>query len=405
MPILENYNEFAGRHYETGSLRDALAWEGVRAPHTGEALSEALLLGISGGIAFGYFTFHYQGYPPHLVLLTRNTFDPLQTIYERLAIPRDVRQTASADRGAANLRSALEEGHAAIVQADAFSLPWTLLPPDERNWGMAPLLVYGLDDEHAWIAGPSSQPLVIPAATLAAARGRVKKEKFRVTTPGAPDFSRLPDAVEAGIRQCLALFTEPPPRGSKKNFGLAALEHWAQLLTNTRNKQSWARYFAPGRDLMMALAGNHTQPGAFSWIETWGFDGMERAAYADFLDEAAVILERPALEDAAAGFRHSHAQWRQLAQMLLPEEVPALAETRQLLQRRYALLDEQGMDALPEMRRCHERQSAIFDTLSEDFPMTEAELVSFREGLAGQVLAIRATEGEALAKLAEVLGG
>ncbi len=405
MPILENYNEFAGRHYETGSLRDALAWEGVRAPHTGEALSEALLLGISGGIAFGYFTFHYQGYPPHLVLLTRNTFDPLQTIYERLAIPRDVRQTASADRGAANLRSALEVGHAAIVEADAFSLPWTLLPPDERNWGMAPLLVYGLDEERAWIAGPSSQPLVIPAATLAAARGRVKKEKFRVTTPGAPDFSRLPDAVEAGLRQCLSLFTEGPPRGSRKNFGLAALEHWAQLLTNTRNKQSWARYFAPGRDLMMALAGNHTQPGAFSWIELWGFDGMERAVYADFLDEAAVILERPALQDAAAGFRHSHALWRQLAQMLLPDDVPALAETRQLLQRRYALLDEQGMDALPEMRRCHERQSALFAQLSEDFPMSEAELVAFREGLAGQVLAIRATEGEALARLAEVLGG
>ena len=368
-------------------------------------LSEALLLGISGGITVGYFTFHYQGYPPHLALLARNTFDPLQTIYERLAIPRDVRQTASADRGAANLRSALEEGHAAIVQADAFSLPWTLLPPDERNWGMAPLLVYGLDEEYAWIAGPSSQPLVIPAATLAAARGRVKKEKFRVTTPGAPDFSRLPRARSR--RACASAFhclPKPPPRGSRKNFGLAALEHWAQLLTNTRNKQSWARYFAPGRDLMMALAGNHTQPGAFSWIELWGFDGMERAVYADFLDEAAVILERPALQDAAAGFRRSHAQWRQLAHMLLPEEVPALAETRQLLQRRYSLLDEQGLDALPEMRRCHERQSALFDQLSEDFPMSEAELVSFREGLAQQVLAIRATEGEALAQLAEVLG-
>ena len=405
MPILENYNEFAGRHHETGSLRDALAWEGVRAPHTGEPLSEALLLGISGGITVGYFTFHYQGYPPHLVLLTRNTFDPLQTIYERLAIPRDVRQTASADRGAANLRSALEEGHAAIVQADAFSLPWTLLPPDERNWGMAPLLVYGLDEEYAWIAGPSSQPLVIPAATLAAARGRVKKEKFRVTTPGAPDFSRLPDAVEAGLRQCLSLFTEGPPRGSRKNFGLAALEHWAQLLTNTRNKQSWARYFAPGRDLMMALAGNHTQPGAFSWIETWGFDGMERAVYADFLDEAAVILERPALGDVAQGFRRSHAQWRQLARLLLPDDVPALAETRQLLQRRHALLNERGMDALPEMRRCHARQAELFAQLSDDFPMTEAELTAFREGLAQQVLAIRATEGEALERLAEVLGG
>ena len=43
--------------------------------------------------------------------------------------------------------------------------------------------------------------------------------------------------------------------------------------------------------------------------------------------------------------------------------------------------------------------------LGDDFPMSEAELVAFREGLAQQVLAIRATEGEALAQLAEVLGG
>ncbi len=404
MPVLDNYSEFAGRHYETGTLRDALAWEGVRAPHSGEPLSEALLLGISGGIAFGYFTFQYQGYPPHLVLLTRNTFDPLPTLCERLAIPQDLRQTASADKGAANLRDALAEGHAAIVMADSFSLPWTLLPPDERNWAMTPLLVYGLDEENAWVAGPSSQPLVIPAATLAAARGRVKKERFRVTTLGAPDFSRLEDAVEAGLRQCLSLFTEGPPRGSVNNFGLLALERWAQLLTNTRNKQSWARYFAPGRDLMMALAGNHTQPGAFGFIELWGFDGMERAAYADFLDEAAVILDRRALREVGATLRRSHGQWRELAQMLLPDEVPALAGTRELLQRRYALLDEQGMDALPEMRRCHERQSELFEQLGADFPMTEAELTAFREGLAGQVLAIHATESEAMAQLGEALG-
>ena len=183
MPQLENYQEFAGRHHETGTLRDALAWAGARVPHTGEPPSEALLLGISGGIAFGYFTFHYQGYPPHLVLLSRNTFDPLATLYERLAIPRDLRQTGSATKGVDNLRSALDEGHAAIVEADAFGLPWTLLPPDERNWGMIPLLVYGLDEENAWIAGPSSQPLVIPAATLHEARGRVKKAKYRVNHP------------------------------------------------------------------------------------------------------------------------------------------------------------------------------------------------------------------------------
>ncbi|HET6595505.1 MAG TPA: hypothetical protein VFG81_07770 [Anaerolineales bacterium] len=54
-----------GRHSETGSIHNALALQGVRAPHTGKPYSEALLLGVSGGIAFGYFTFEYKGYLPH----------------------------------------------------------------------------------------------------------------------------------------------------------------------------------------------------------------------------------------------------------------------------------------------------------------------------------------------------
>ena len=59
-------DKFEGRHWETGSICNALALQDVIAPHTGQPFSEALLLGVSGGIAFGYFTFEYTGYLPHL---------------------------------------------------------------------------------------------------------------------------------------------------------------------------------------------------------------------------------------------------------------------------------------------------------------------------------------------------
>lgn len=49
MVILKNYQEFAGRHWETGTIRNALAYQGVKAPHTGKSVSEALLMGITGG--------------------------------------------------------------------------------------------------------------------------------------------------------------------------------------------------------------------------------------------------------------------------------------------------------------------------------------------------------------------
>ena len=94
MPNLTNYDAFEGRHWETGTVRNALAYQGVKAPHTNAPPSEALLMGISGGAVFGYFTFDYEGYDPILSLLTRNTFDPLDTLFERLAIPQNYHHTS-----------------------------------------------------------------------------------------------------------------------------------------------------------------------------------------------------------------------------------------------------------------------------------------------------------------------
>ena len=124
MPTLPNYNAFGGRHFETGTVHNALAYQGVTAPHTGEPYSEALLMGVSGGAAFGYFQFHYTGFAPQLNLLSRNTFDPLETLLDRLGVQRDLHQTASATTAAQHLSDALDNGQPAIVWASASLLPY-----------------------------------------------------------------------------------------------------------------------------------------------------------------------------------------------------------------------------------------------------------------------------------------
>ena len=91
MKSCNSIDKFTGRHWETGSIHNALAMQGIKAPHTGKPYSEAFLLGVSGGIALGYFLFEYGGFLPHLALLTRNTFDPFPRILERLGIAQDVR--------------------------------------------------------------------------------------------------------------------------------------------------------------------------------------------------------------------------------------------------------------------------------------------------------------------------
>lgn len=86
MMRLSNYQHFIGRHWGTGSVCNFYAYRGLIAPHTGQHYSEALLLGISGGIVMGYFQFAYEGYNLHVAILTRNTFDPLDTLLNRLGV-------------------------------------------------------------------------------------------------------------------------------------------------------------------------------------------------------------------------------------------------------------------------------------------------------------------------------
>ncbi len=397
MVILPGYNEFAGRHPETGTIRNALAYQGVKTPHTDAPISEALLLGVSGGITVGYFTFEYEGYPPHIVLLTRNTFDPMTTVFERLAIPQDVVHTSSANKGAANLQAALEAGNPAIVWADRFLMPYNHLPYDENNWAMMPLLVYGEEGGQAYLADRANCPIVVPSDVLQQARARIKKDKFRVMTLDAPDMERLTSAVSKGIWQCIGLYTDGPPKGKRENFGLAALQHWAKLLTNTRNKQSWARYFPAGERLWMALAGNVTQPGLFGWLDCGEGNAAERGMYADFLAEAAAILSKPTLNEAAAFFRRSEAEWATLAEGLLPQSASIFAETRDLLAQKRRLFVEHGTEADDEVRKINERLTAIQHAVTTEFPMDDDEVTAFREGLAEQVLKIREIEEAAVA--------
>ena len=404
MTILNDYAQFAGRHWETGSLHNALAYQAARAPKPQKPLSEAMLLGLSGGIAVGYFLFGYQGHPPQLALMTRNTFDPFNTILDRLALPRTVLQTANPAKGEANLLEVLDSGRPAIAWADSLSLPYNGLGPAKDMWMMWPLVVWGWDGTSAWLADRSARPLEAPAAELTAARGRVKKEKYRVLALELPDPAKLPAAVEAGLRQCVALYADKPPRGTRDNFGLAALRHWADMLTNTRNPKSWARFFPAGAGLWAAVIGAGYSPGLVGWIEGWGGPGADRAQYAAFLDEAAALLPRgAALKPAAKLFRQAAAAWTELAALAAPDDVPLLGDARRLLARRRRLFVDEGAASLAERRDIGAQLNALRAEAATAFPFSETETAAYRARLAEQVLAIHEIESQAVAAMQAAL--
>ena len=401
MPILSDYDQFQGLHWETGSLRNFLAYQGITAPHTSQPYSEALLFGISGGIVMGYFTFAYQGYDPMVRILTRNTFDPLETIYERLDIQSNVRQTANPDKGVGNLLDVLEAGSPAIVFADMFSLPYNVLSPDDGMWAMLPILVYGYDQSHniVWIADRSRKPLSVTTEELAFARWRTKKNKFRLQTHQPPDPNKLRSAVEAGIRDCIQMFTEAPPKGSKDNFGFLAYRKWANLLRITNQRNSWEKEFPTGKKLYAALTSS------FSDITIFGKDGgADRKLFSQFLEEASLILDEPELKGIADKFLESSDAWDILAAALLPEDIPLLRETRELMITKHQIFLEQGNSTLDEIRQITTRLAEIKVQVSADFPLSSSETSELRETVADRIMVIHDIELDAIKELQAATG-
>lgn len=380
MPILDDYAQFTGKHYETGSLHNMLTYDGYD-------ISEALLLGISGGITVGYFSFAYEGYDPHVALLTRNTFDPFSRMMERMGIAQDVQQTTSMNKAQQNLDAALESGSPALVWVDMFSLPYHFSDRDDDMQMMIPVVVYGSDDSTIYIADRANVPFEIPADDFLAARGIVKKTRYKLITIDDVNLSRVASAIEQGLHDTVRLFNgDVPVKPAAKSIGYNGMTRWANCLTKRSDRQSWQKIFPLGRAMYAGLLTTFTS------IEISNGTGAERARFADCLDEAAVILNRPALHEVALGYRELAPAWSALAEAHLPDDVPRFAEARDLVQQDAQLFVEQGQAANAERERIHERLRAIRHSIDDDFPLSADDAANLREALATQVLALRDRE-------------
>lgn len=394
--------EFSGRHYETGTLANALAAMGATDPHTGRPYSEALALGASGGIACGYFVFEYTGHLPHVALLTRNTFAPFERALDNLAIRRETRETTHADKGEKNLRLELDAGNVAIVWADMFSMPYRGLDP-QQMWMMLPVLVVGLERDDFILMDGSRQPIRVSAADLDRARGRVKKDRYRMMVLEKPDPERLPEGLKRGIQTCTALYLDKPPAGSANNFGIAALRHLAKMLTDVKNAKGWARTFAPGPRLTQALAGKVGQPGVWDWIETWGTNpGADRGTYADFLREASVWLAEPKLNAIADAFDQSRALWTELAEAAMPDTIAEFAKLKALKRRHSDLWFENGAPTVEERQTIRGEMRELTEALAAPEKLAEASHIQSR--MAGIVTRIADLEEGAVRELRAAIG-
>ncbi|HEV3496191.1 MAG TPA: DUF4872 domain-containing protein, partial [Actinomycetes bacterium] len=218
-------------------------------------------------------------------------------------------ETGSARRAAEELRAAVGQGAPAIVWADQQLLGYRHLPAWLEGHGGPPITVYGLDEQAgtALVDDRNRAPLTVPLDALAAARARVVSYKHRQLVLDAPAAELDTDGLRRAVLDGLAEQVEHLGQRSD-SFSLPAFRKWARLLTDSRNAKAWPRVFADRAGLFGACLS------VYENVEPVGWGGGNlRELYAEFLDEAAGLLEAPALRTAAAAYREVAARWQEVA--------------------------------------------------------------------------------------------
>ena len=194
------------------------------------------------------------------------------------------------------------------------------------------------DQPLLWDLAPA--PFPVTWTELAEARAGVRSAP--AGGGRAPDGPvDLAGAAAAGMADTWAGMLEPPMR----NFGVPGLGKWAELLTDAGDPKGWPRLLAPpGRQFQFLTW-------LYDWVETAGTGGgCFRAMYAEFLEEAARVLDRPELAGLAGDYRELAAAWTALAETAVAAGGDGpLARGAALLAGRRRLVEERGADAAAEL--------------------------------------------------------
>jgi hypothetical protein len=398
-----SYRLLGGVHPDTHAIAGVLANRGLVAPHTGQPLSEAMVLGAGGGLGAGYILWEFKAHDVRtLVFGFRNSWqypDRWATkTCARLGVPAAVHETGSARRADDELRAAVGQGVPAIAWADQQLLGYRHLPAWLEGHGGPPVTVYGIDEAASTVLidDRNRAPLTVSLDALAAARARVGSYKHRLLVLDAPAAELDTDRLRRAVRDGLAEQVEHLSRRSD-SFSLPAFRKWARLLTDGGNAKAWPKVFADRVSLFDACLS------VYENVEPVGWGGGNlRGLYAQFLDEAAGLLEAPGLGKAAAAYREAEAAWHAVAETAMPAGREPFAEARRLTVRLQAQV-EAGDAAQEEAAATAARLWALRDRWRHQFPGdTDAE--ALLAALAAAVTAAGEAEEAALAVLAAAVG-
>jgi hypothetical protein len=397
------YRLTGGVHPDTHAIAGVLANRGLLAPHTGQPLSEAMVLGAGGGLGAGYILWEFEAHDRRtLVFGFRNSWQypdrwALKTC-ARLGVPAGLRETGSPGKADDELRAAVGQGVPAIAWADQQLLGYRHLPAWLEGHGGHPVTVYGIDDAMlALVDDRNTAQLTVPLDTLAAARARVVSYRQRLLLLDAPAAELDTDGLRRAVRDGLAEQVQHLGRRSD-SFSLPAFRKWARLLGDSGNAKAWPKVFADRVGLFDACLSvyENLEPAAGS------AGGNLRGLYAEFLEEAAGLLDARPLARAAGAYREAAARWHQVAETAAPAGREPFAEARRLTGRLQAQV-ERGDAGRERAAAAAARLWALRDRWRHEFPGDQADVEELLARLAAAVRAAGDAEEAALDALAGAL--
>jgi len=360
--VIQGLNRFGGKHCETSALKRVFERHGL-------SLSEEMLLGLGGGVGFIYW-YTKQMPSPFIGGRYGKGTDFSTSICKRIGASMTVSETSSPKKGYEELKAMLRNGEPAVAYGDMAYLPYFAVPEMAHFRGHA-FVVFGLDEEkdEVYIYNRGRNPVVVSLSDLQKARGSKfppfppKHRLLNIQYPS--QIADLETGIEKSIQECCRSMLNPP----MKNIGLAGIQNWAEIVVK------WPEQFK-GIDLFGALMNG------FMYIEISGTGGSAfRSMYAQFLEEAISIMNKPALNEVAEMMRQSAAIWSEIASGFLPDSWPSLGRTRELMTEKNKLFEAQEPGALERMRGINRELDDLMGKAVEDLQKAPTFLADVQQSI------------------------
>jgi hypothetical protein len=352
---IDDFKHMPGYNCQTSSLRKVLSYQGWD-------YSEEIVLGLAAALGMIYWEIKFMPVP-FIGALNAKELEIFERCVNRLGGQVVPRQTASPLKAHQELKELLRAGKPAITFLDMAFLPYFFrddakIPFDEAHFGGHTVVVYGIDEKQGtvYISDRFARPVEVPLNYFQMARASRyqpfppthKIVELNLPTKAKPLEEVLPAAIEEDRR-----FMMNPPIS---NFGLKGFLKFKAMFP------TWYERFDANK-FLLALSST------FIYMETGGSGGAwVRCMYSRFLREAAEVLNKPALTEAADIFDEEIKKIRELELMMLPDEFPSMAEIRRNFIESNQVQEAMNSDYQRRLRELGERmEKTLTGSIADDY--------------------------------------